>query len=101
MPFQVRSAGGRSLLMVGFGGLLVLMLVVGGYALQMFEQVRSSDAEERDVYLRRARSLENVRAGIYQSAIAMRDYLLAPDVASAGKHFDEWTDIRVATDRAM
>lgn len=87
--------------MVGFGGLLVLMLVVGGYALQMFEQVRSSDAQERDVYLRRARSLENVRAGIYQSAIVMRDYLLAPDADTAGKHVEEWTAIRVATNQAM
>jgi signal transduction histidine kinase len=102
MPFfQARTPGGRSLLVAGFGGLLVLMLLVGGYALQMFEQVRSSDAQERDVYLRRARSLESVRAGIYQSAIVMRDYLLAPDPDSAGKHFDEWTEIRAVTDRAM
>jgi signal transduction histidine kinase len=98
---QVRTPGGRSLLVAGFGGLLLLMLAVGGYALQMFEQVRRSDAQERNVYLRRARSLENVRAGIYQSAIVMRDYLLAPDPDSAGRHFAEWTDIRTVTDRSM
>jgi hypothetical protein len=63
--------------------------------------VRSSDAQERDVYLHRTRALENVRGGIYQSAIVMRDYLLAPDSAEAGRHFDEWTDIRQTTDRAL
>ena len=95
------DAGGRSLLVAGFGGLLLLMLVVGGYALEMFERVRASDAQERDVYLRRTRALESVRTGIYQSAIVMRDYLLAPDPAAAGKDFDEWTAIRRVTDRAL
>ena len=96
-----RNPGGRTLLMAGFGGLLVLMLLAGAYALETFERVRSSDAQERDVYLRRTRALENVRGGIYQSAIVMRDYLLAPDSAEAGRHFDEWTDIRQTTDRAL
>ena len=98
---QKWAPGGRTLLVAGFGGLLLLMAVVGGYALQMFEQVRSSDAQERDVYLRRARSLESVRAGIYQSAIVMRDYLLAPDADDAQKHLDAWTAVRLDTDRAM
>ena len=96
-----RNPAGRTFLTAGFGGLLVLMLLAGGYALGMFERVRSSDAQERDMYLRRARALESVRAGIYQSAIVMRDYLLAPDPASAGKHFDEWTEIRHSTDQAL
>ncbi len=77
-------AGGRRLLLAGFGGLLVLMLVAGGDALLVLRQVRASDAQVRDVYVRRSRALDQVRAGIYQSAIVMRDFLLAsdPDVAA-------------------
>ena len=37
--------GGRGLLLAGFGGLLVLMLVVGADALLVLRQVRSSDAQ--------------------------------------------------------
>ena len=65
--------------------------------------MRASDAQVRDVYFRRSRALDQVRAGIYQSAIVMRDFLLAsdPDVAarSGGKvdrHSRERTDHALA-----
>ncbi len=45
-------AGGRRLLLAGFGGLLVLMLVAGGDALLVLRQVRASDTRVRDVYVR-------------------------------------------------
>ena len=76
-PKTIKWPGGRPLLLAGFGSLLLLMLVAGGYALRTLEQVRTSDLEERDSYLRRDRALDEVRTGIYQSAIVMRDYLLA------------------------
>jgi hypothetical protein len=40
-------AGGRRLLLAGFGGLLVLMMVAGGDALLVLRQVRASDAQVR------------------------------------------------------
>ena len=77
-----RKIGGRPLLLAGFGSLLLLMLVAGGYALGTLEQVRRTDLKERDTHLQRDRALNRVQSGIYQSAIIMRDFLLAPDETS-------------------
>jgi signal transduction histidine kinase len=93
--------GGRRLLLAGFGGLLVLILVVGADALLVFREVRTSDAQVRDVYLRRTHALDQVRAGIYQSAIVMRDYLLAFDTDVAKAQAEKWTSIRQNTDAAL
>src|SRR5580698_8372987 len=94
-------AGGRRLLLAGFGGLLVLMMVAGGDALLVLRQVRASDAQVRDIYVRRSRALDQVRAGIYQSAIVMRDFLLASDPDVAAQQVASWRDIRVRTDHAL
>jgi len=94
-------AGGRRLLLAGFGGLLALMIVAGADALLVLRQVRSSDARVRDVYVRRSRALDQVRAGIYQSAIVMRDFLLASDPDVAAAQVASWKDIRVRTDNAL
>jgi len=94
-------AGGRSLLYAGFGGLLALMLAAGVDALFVLRSVRTSDAQIRDVYFRRSHALDEVRAGIYQSAIVMRDYLLATDRQVAQAQVEKWTAIRQSTDRAV
>src|SRR5579862_2247015 len=99
--FPRPASGGRRLLLAGFGGLLALMLVAGADALLVLRQVRSSDAQERDAYLTRARSLDRVRSGIYQSAIVMRDYLLSGDSATAEAQVDRWKSIRRTTDAAL
>ena len=93
--------GGRRLLLAGFGGLLALMLVAGADAVLVLRQVRSSDAQIRDSYLRRSRALGRVRSGIYQSAIVMRDYLLSEDPAIARAQVEKWAAIRKETDLAL
>ncbi len=93
--------GGRSLLLAGFGGLLVLMLLAGADALLVLRQVRSSDALERDLYLARSRALDRVRAGIYQSAIVIRDFLLAGDAETAAAQLQKWNSIRRGTEAAL
>jgi signal transduction histidine kinase len=93
--------GGRGVLLAGFGGLLILMLVAGADALLVLRQVRTSGAQVRDSYLRRARALDDVRRGIYQSAIVMRDYLLAANETAARAQVEKWMTIRVDTDRAL
>jgi signal transduction histidine kinase len=95
------QAGGRRLLLAGFGGLLLLMLVAGVDALMVLRQVRSRDAQERDLYLRRANALDQVRTGIYQSAIAMRAYLLAASTSDAAAQLAEWGVMRGNTDQAL
>ena len=105
-PRTGRGPGGRPLLLAGFGSLLLLMLAAGGYALGTLEQVRSSDLGERNNYLRRDRALERVRTGIYQSAIIMRDYLLASadkrnDESSGAAQIERFAETRAQTDRAL
>jgi CHASE3 domain sensor protein len=74
---------GRRLLLAGFGGLLVLMLVAGIDSLITLRQVNVNAAAVRNGYLHRSQSLDAIRSGIYQSAIVLRDYLLASDPDSA------------------
>ena len=93
--------GGRRLLLAGFGGLLALMLLAGGDAVLVLRQVRASDVQIRDSFLRRSRALEDVRSGIYQSAIVMLDYLLSEDHAVARAQVEKWTGIRRQTDQAL
>ena len=95
------QASGRRLLLAGFGGLLLLMIVGGADALWVLRQVRSKDAQERDLYLRRAKALEQVRTGIYQSAIAMRGYLLAGNAKEAQDQLGQWAAERSSTDQAL
>jgi signal transduction histidine kinase len=95
------QAGGRRLLLAGFGGLLLLMVVAGVDALMVLRQVRTKDSQERDLYLRRASALDGVRTGIYQSAIAMRAYLLAANTQDAATQLSQWQEVRGNTDRAL
>jgi signal transduction histidine kinase len=96
-----RTPGGRPFLLAGFGSLLLLMLVAGAYALRTLDQVRNSDLEERNTHLRRDRALDRVRTGIYQSAIFMRDYLLALDEKSGAVQLERFAETRRQTDQAL
>ncbi len=89
------------MLIAGFGGLMLLLVGAGLDALLILQNVRASDAQVRDVYFRRSRALDEVRSGIYQSAIVMRDYLLAADRSIAQAQVENWTEIRQSTDRAL
>src|SRR5579863_5228639 len=106
LPRTSRRPGGRPLLLAGFGSLLLLMLVAGGYALRTLELVRASDLQERDIHLRRDHALDQVRSGIYQSAIIMRDYLLASgdkpiDTQTSAAQIERFSETRSQTDRAL
>lgn len=92
---------GRRLLLAGFGGLLTLMLAGGIDSLIRLHEVRGIEADLRANYLHRAQSLEQIRSGIYQSSIILRDYLLAGDPASAHDQVQKWDAIRAATDQAI
>jgi signal transduction histidine kinase len=77
------------------------MLLAGGYALRTLEQVRTSDLEERNTHLRRDHALDQIRTGIYQSAIIMRDYLLALDEKSSAAQIERFAETRARTDQAL
>ena len=92
---------GRRLLLAGFGGLLTLMLAGGIDSMIRLHEVNRQEASVRDMYLQRALSLEQIRAGIYQSSIVLRDYLLAGDPQSAQQLADKWSEIRRDTDQVI
>jgi signal transduction histidine kinase len=92
---------GRRLLLAGFGGLLTLMLAGGIDSMVRLHEVNRQEAAVRDMYLQRALSLERIRAGIYQSSIVLRDYLLAGDPQSAQQLADKWGEIRRDTDQVI
>jgi signal transduction histidine kinase len=99
--FQSSLAYGRRLLLAGFGGLLALMLAGGIDSMVRLHEVNVNAAQVRDAYLHRIQSLEQIRSGVYQSSIILRDYLLAGDPQSAREQAQKWTDIRVKTDQAV
>jgi len=94
-------AHGRRLLLAGFGGLLLLMLAGGADSIFRIHNVNVHAGEVRDAYLHRIQLLEQVRSGVYQSSIILRDYLLATDPRSAREEAQKWSDIRSKTDRAL
>ncbi len=94
-------AHGRRWLIAGFGGLLFLMLAGSADSIFRIHNVNVHAGEIRDAYLRRIQLLEQVRSGVYQSSIILRDYLLAGDPQSAHEEALKWSDIRSKTDRAL
>lgn len=79
--FSIRTA-----LLLGFGGLILLLVFSGVDALQVLSQMRSSNEKVRRDFLERADRLEEIRAGLYLSGTYIRDYLLEPDPAAADRH---------------
>ncbi len=76
----------RILLWGGFGGLLLLMAVLGLSALSFTSQIEVRQEGLRKDYVERDRALEKLRAGIYISGTYARDYLLDDSDEPAATH---------------
>ena len=79
IAFQVRNQtrlGSRAALLAGFGALLVLMVIICIDALHTLAAFETNDTQIRQDFIYRERTLEQVRAGLYESGTIMRDYLL-------------------------
>jgi signal transduction histidine kinase len=79
--FSIRTA-----LLLGFGGLLLLLIVSGLDAVQVISQMRHSNETIRREYLERARKVEQIRSALYLSGTYIRDYLLEPDPGAADRN---------------
>jgi len=101
MPITKAFRGERRWLVAGFGALLLLIGVAGVDALAVLRAVRTSETQVRDAYLRRDSLVEDIRAGIYQSATVVRDYLLAGAAADARQETERWRDVRSKTEAAI
>lgn len=84
----------RPLLLVGFGGLLLLLAFTGLNALSVLGRIEArSDAIRRD-YSNRDHVLEQLRSDIYLSGTYVRDLLLEQDPSRADIHRHELQDVR-------
>jgi signal transduction histidine kinase len=74
------------LLWGGFGGLLLLMAVVGVSALSFMYQIQKRQEKIRQDYVERDQTLEQIRSDIYISGTYVRDYLLDGTDEAAATH---------------
>jgi signal transduction histidine kinase len=84
----------RFLLWVGFGGLLLLMGVIGLSALSFFYQIEIRQERIRQAYVERERTLEKLRSDIYVSGTYIRDLLLDSDESLAANHRADYLESR-------
>jgi len=71
-----RRLGSGTNLFAGFGALLVLMVILCVDALHTLAAFETNDTRIRQDFLYRERTLEQVRAGLYESSTIIRDYIL-------------------------
>ena len=67
----------RSAMLAGFGALLVLMTIICFDSLRTLGAFEGANIQIRQDFLFRERTLEQVRAGLYQSNILVGDYVLS------------------------
>src|SRR5436309_666030 len=91
----------RTVLIAGFGGLLLLMGFSGLDAIQALQHIQSANDSIRDEFLRRTRVLERIRADLYVSGTYIRDYLLEPESGKAEGHRYSLMESRRDMDAAL
>lgn len=60
----------------GFGGMLVIMAVAATYSSRISRELQSANAQMRQDYLVRARTLDKIRQALYESGNTVRDFIL-------------------------
>jgi signal transduction histidine kinase len=88
----------RRLLLIGFGGLILLLAVSGLAALSVLRNIQQQNDRIRDDYFNRDRILEQLRSDIYLSGTYVRDLLLEQDAHLAEAHRQELEAARVRID---
>ncbi len=78
---SVRSVAlsSRVVVLVGFGGMLLLMSFAGFDSIQTLGQIQKSSNSIREDFLARTRALEHIRSDFHVSGTFVRDYLLEPE----------------------
>lgn len=79
----------RRLLLIGFGGLLLLLAFTGLNGLSALTKIERRNEEIRRDYVNRDRILEQLRSDIYLSGTYVRDLLFEQDPALADVHRKE------------
>jgi signal transduction histidine kinase len=82
----------RIALFAGFGGLLVLLGVLGLSAISFLSQIKAREEIIQRDYVNRDRLLQSLRSEIYTSGTYIRDFLLDPNDAFAAGHRDQFLE---------
>jgi signal transduction histidine kinase len=93
--FQRQS---RTVLLAGFGGLLLLMVFAGIDGLQVLRRMQDRSGAIQHDFLERSRVLNQIRSDVYLSGTYARDYLLDPQPANAEKNRTELNRLRQEMD---
>jgi signal transduction histidine kinase len=80
----------RIALFAGFGGLLVLLGILGLSAISFLSQIKVQEEKIRQDFVNRNRVLQNLRSDIYTSGTYVRDFLLDNNEAFAAGHRDQF-----------
>ena len=88
------SSRTRRLLILGFGGLLLLLAFTGLTAVSVLRRIQAENERIREDYIQRNQILEQLRSDIYLSGTYTRDLLLEPDPALADSHRKEFESAR-------
>lgn len=94
-----RSSQTLRLLLIGFGGLLLLLATTGLNALSVLRKIQTRNESIREDYFNRDRILEQLRSDIYLSGTYVRDLLLEQDPSLADAHRKELEDTRLRIEK--
>ncbi len=84
----------RYVFFAGFGGLLLLLGMLGVSSISFLSQIRVREEIIRQDYVVRDRILQGLRAEIYTSGTHIRDFLLDTNEALATEHREQFLDTR-------
>jgi len=76
----------RTVLLTGFGGLLILMAYAGFDAVHNMGRIREDNDSIQRGFLTRNQVLNRIRSDLYVSGTYLRDYILEPDPSIAERH---------------
>jgi signal transduction histidine kinase len=89
------------ILVLGFGGLLLLMAAAEIASLLLLNTLRQNDTQLQARFLARNRTLEQIRSNIYLSGTFVRDSLLAPESSGARAQLSALDNLRRDTGSAL
>jgi signal transduction histidine kinase len=88
----------RKLLIIGFGGLLLLIAFAALNAITVVRTIENRNERIRVEYLKRDRILQSLRSDLYLSGTYVRDLLLAREPDRANLHLQEFEKTRQKID---
>jgi signal transduction histidine kinase len=89
------------MLVVGFGGLLLIMAAAETGAWIILERLRGSGVALQENFLRHNHDLEEIRSHVYLSGTYARDALLAPESSGADIEFAALRKLRLDNEAAL